>query len=207
MSDNAGYALWGIGALVLAVSSLAAHRMSFSFVVKSALAWAAIIFVVVLAVSHRYEMQAVLSSFNQALGIEEQQVTGGAVRIRMSADGHFWARATINGQEQLMMIDTGATITALTAETAERVGVKPDGRTTPLSTANGMVEAQQGRIETFEIGPLKTKDMGAVISPAFGDLNVVGMNFLSRLGSWRVEGRTLILEPGKGDSTPPADVD
>ena len=34
-----------------------------------------------------------------------------------------------------------------------------------------------------------------VVSPAFGETDVLGMNFLSRLKSWRVEGSTLILEP------------
>jgi aspartyl protease family protein len=28
-----------------------------------------------------------------------------------------------------------------------------------------------------------------------GDTNLLGMNFLSSLESWRVEGRTLVLEP------------
>ncbi|RZL97585.1 MAG: TIGR02281 family clan AA aspartic protease, partial [Sphingomonas sp.] len=39
------------------------------------------------------------------------------------------------------------------------------------------------------------RDLSAVVSPAFGDVNVVGMNFLSRLKSWRVEDNTLILVP------------
>jgi aspartyl protease family protein len=146
------------------------------------------------------------------VGIDDQQVSGDTVRIRMSPDGHFWARATINGHEQLMLIDSGATVTALSEETAQRVGIKPDGLGVQLSTANGMVDAQHGRIAELAIGPLKTLDMGVVISPAFGDNNVLGMNFLSRLGSWRVEGKTLVLEPGKdrgsanggvqGDDTP-----
>jgi aspartyl protease family protein len=44
-----------------------------------------------------------------------------------------------------------------------------------------------------EVGDVATRELGVVVSPAFGDSDVLGMNFLSRLGSWRVEGRTLIL--------------
>ncbi|MEZ0243893.1 MAG: retroviral-like aspartic protease family protein, partial [Sphingomonas sp.] len=125
MLDNAGNMLWAIGAMVLAVSALAAHRMSLSFAIRSALAWAAIIFVVVLAVSHRYEMQAMFSSVTQTLGIDEQQVSGGTVRIRMSADGHFWARVKLNGVEHMMLIDSGATYTAISEETAQAAGITP----------------------------------------------------------------------------------
>jgi aspartyl protease family protein len=34
-----------------------------------------------------------------------------------------------------------------------------------------------------------------VVSPAFGDTDVLGMNFLSRLKSWRVEDGVLVLVP------------
>ena len=34
-----------------------------------------------------------------------------------------------------------------------------------------------------------------VSAPGLSDLDVLGMNFLSKLESWRVEGRTLILVP------------
>jgi aspartyl protease family protein len=198
MLDNAGNMLWAIGAIVLAMSALAAQRMSLGFAIKAALTWAAIIFVVVLAVSHRYEMQAMFSGVTQALGIDEQQVSGGTVRIRMSPDGHFWARVKLNGVDHMMLIDSGATYTAISDRTAQAAGIEPGRTTVQLNTANGVVEAKRARIELLDVGPLQTRDLGVVVSPAFGDTDVLGMNFLSRLGSWRVEGRTLILEPGKG---------
>ena len=34
-----------------------------------------------------------------------------------------------------------------------------------------------------------------MIAPNIGETNVIGMNLLSRLASWRVEGRTMILVP------------
>jgi aspartyl protease family protein len=41
-----------------------------------------------------------------------------------------------------------------------------------------------------------------VTSPGLGDLDVLGMNFLSKLQSWRVEGRTLVLVPHHPQSSP-----
>src|SRR3546814_14783536 len=49
----------------------------------------------------------------ELLDVGDQQVVGDEVRIRMSPDGHFWARATINGVPRRLLIDSGATITAL----------------------------------------------------------------------------------------------
>src|SRR5688500_16254586 len=46
------------------------------------------------------------------LGLDSQEVVGKEVRIRMAADGHFWADATLNGVKRRMLIDSGATVTA-----------------------------------------------------------------------------------------------
>jgi aspartyl protease family protein len=47
----------------------------------------------------------------------------------------------------------------------------------------------------LRFGTIVARDLPVVVSPAFGTTDVLGMNFLSKLKSWRVEGRTLILEP------------
>ncbi len=64
-----------------------------------------------------------------------------------------------------------------------------------LRTANGTVNAQTGTIRELRFGTIVARQLAVVVSPAFGDTDVIGMNFLSRLKSWRVEGKTLILEP------------
>jgi aspartyl protease family protein len=64
-----------------------------------------------------------------------------------------------------------------------------------VSTANGTVDARRARAERVAVGALSTEDLTVFVAPNFGDLDVLGMNFLSRLKSWRVEGNVLILEP------------
>ncbi|RZM32616.1 MAG: TIGR02281 family clan AA aspartic protease, partial [Sphingomonas sp.] len=66
---------------------------------------------------------------------------------------------------------------------------------TVIETANGAVTARTATAHRVTIGTVTATDLGVVSSPAFGDTNVIGMNFLSRLASWRVEGGTLILTP------------
>ena len=138
-----------------------------------------------------------LSQLTAKLGLDDQQVVGDEVRIRMSPDGHFWANATIDGTERRMLIDSGATVTALSAATAEAAGVERGGNLLPIMirTANGTVRAETGSIDRLELGSIEAEHLKTVISPSL-DVDILGMNFLSQLRSWRVEGQTLILDPG-----------
>ena len=131
------------------------------------------------------------------LGLDSQEVTGKEVRIRMAADGHFWADTTINGVPRRMLIDSGATVTALSDRTAAEASVEGNIGPVPvvLRTANGMAPARTGSVEELRLGNIVARDLKVVVSPAFADMEVIGMNFLSKLASWRVEGRTLILVP------------
>ena len=138
-----------------------------------------------------------LARMRAQLGLDDQQVSGGEVRIRMSPDGHFWARATINGVERRMLVDSGATVTALSERTARLASVDRDSNLFPLAmrTANGVVRAEAGSIERLRLGGIEARNLKVVISPALGDVDILGMNFLSQLDAWRVEGRTRILVP------------
>ncbi|WP_394653822.1 TIGR02281 family clan AA aspartic protease [uncultured Sphingomonas sp.] len=197
MSDDSASFLWGIGALVLVLSALSARRLSFGQIVRSALGWIVIFAVATMAFANRDRIAPIVTDIGERLGIGGQTVVGDTVRIQMSEDGHFWARVTLNDVEKRMLVDSGATITAVSEATAAEIGIEPNAVGFPvvINTANGSVTARRGRVERVSLGMLETKDLGVVVSPAFGDTNVLGMNFLSRLGSWRVEGRTLILEP------------
>ena len=141
--------------------------------------------------------QPQLGQFAERLGLDPQEVTGGEVRIRMARDGHFWADATVNGVRRRLLIDSGATVTAISERTAAAARVEGSLGPVPvvLRTANGMAPARAGTIDELRLGNIVARDLKVVVSPAFGDMEVIGMNFLSKLASWRVEGRTLILVP------------
>jgi aspartyl protease family protein len=142
-----------------------------------------------------------LARITDRLGLDNQEVHGGKVRIHMSPDGHFWARARINGVERRMLVDSGATITALSERTARLASVKRGATLFPLimQTANGAVRADTGTIKRLTLGNITAKGLKVAISPALGDIDILGMNFLSQLASWRVEGRTLIMEPKRAE--------
>jgi aspartyl protease family protein len=86
-----------------------------------------------------------LARFTGALGLDDQQVSGGTLRVRMSSDGHFWVVASINGVKRRMLIDSGATVTAISADTARAAAVDAGSGFAPvvLRTANGMAPARR----------------------------------------------------------------
>jgi aspartyl protease family protein len=158
------------------------------------LALAGILVLVVLQLSRldpRFEMAL------PQIGLPEQQVVGGATRIPLAPDGHFWVRARINGVPAAFMIDTGASITTLNPDTAGAAGLTPRRGGIPImmQTANGSVAAQIATIDTLSFGNIEASGLDAAIAPNLGPTNVIGMNLLGRLYSWRVEKNVMIMEP------------
>jgi len=131
------------------------------------------------------------------IGLPQQVVEGGETRVPLAGDGHFWLRALVNGRPVNFLVDTGATLTAVSAETAAATGLEPRNVALPvrMQTANGSVAAHLTTIDELRFGNVAARGLDAVIAPNLGPTNVLGMNFLSRLASWRVEGNTMILVP------------
>ncbi len=190
--------VFAIGALVLVGSALFSRRIGLGEIVRTALAWVAIFAVFIVGFSYQRELLAVWSRVSgEMIGANEQAIVGDTLRIRQSADGHFWVDAKVNAKPVRFLIDSGATTTAMTLRTAQRAGIDMSESPFPvvLITANGSVEAQRGTIQSLQIGPMVAQDLPVVVAEEFGDSNVIGMNFLSKLGSWRVEGAEMVLEP------------
>ncbi len=184
-----------VAAAILAV--VLARRVPVLRVALNLVSWVILGGLLIVVLQQRQQFDPYIQRAMQALKLQDQNVVGDTVRIRMSPDGHFWARVTIGDVSRRMLVDSGATLTALSSDTARAVGLKPAKPVFPviLNTANGMTRAQTAQIDSLRIGTIRADDVPVVVSPAFGDTDVLGMNFLSRLKSWRVEGSTLILEP------------
>ena len=129
-------------------------------------------------------------------GNQDMVVQGSEVRIRRSEDGHFYADAAVNGKKVQFLVDSGATVTTVSGETARRVGLEARGISPVIvETANGMAEAWRSRAETLRIGEIERGDFPVHIAGERAGMDLLGMNFLSSLSAWRVEGEWLILKP------------
>jgi len=163
-------------------------RLAFSFGLLAFL-----IFIVLQQAPYQPE----LSRLTGSLGLDNQKVSGKELRVSMAPDGHFWVAASINGARTRMLIYSGATVTAISTGTARAAGVDTGVGLTAvmLRTANGVAPARIGSIDELRVGNIVARNLKIVSAPGLGGLDVLGMNFLSKLDSWRVEGRTLILVP------------
>lgn len=197
MSERSGDILFYCLLLLLPLSALIARRIPLKSGFKMALAWLAIFIVGLMIVNQRDRFDPVIAGLRDALVGHDQMVSGSTVRIRMAEDGHLWAIVSVNGTRRRMLIDSGATTTALSSATASAAGVATDESPFPvvINTANGNIVARTATVTALTIGSIAANDLPVVVAPAFEDTDVIGMNFLSRLRSWRVEGRTMILEP------------
>ncbi|WP_375390420.1 TIGR02281 family clan AA aspartic protease [uncultured Sphingomonas sp.] len=183
--------------LVLPISALIARRVPLLRILTMLVSWAGLMALLLVIIAQRGRFDPYMARIASALKLNDQQVVGREVRIAMDADGHFWAKVSIAGVERRMLIDSGATITAVSTETAAAAGLKVDKPIFPLliQTANGQISADTSTVPELRLGNVAARDLPVLVSPAFGDTDVLGMNFLSRLKSWRVEGRTLVLTP------------
>ena len=153
--------------------------------------------IVAVILIQRAPFDPMLAGIADRFNLDGQDVVGEEVRIRMSPDGHFRADVTINGVRRKMLIDSGATVTALSVGTAQAAGLEPDSNVLPvvLQTANGATRAQTSSIGELRIGNIVARDLKVVVSPGLGNVDLLGMNFLTKLRRWSVEGRTLVLVP------------
>ncbi|MDF8334248.1 retropepsin-like aspartic protease family protein [Novosphingobium cyanobacteriorum] len=158
-----------------------------------------LIVVFCLAALRFVRLDPTFDSLGSSIALPAQTVSGTETRVPLSADGHYWIEARLNGTKQRFMVDTGATLTTLSEDVADEAGIGADPLALPvvMRTANGQVQARMGRAEKLRFGSIEASDMDVVIAPSTGGLNVLGMNFLTRLKGWRVEDGVLVLTPKK----------
>lgn len=194
MSDNNGaFALYYLIIIVAVAGSLIGMRQPIGKTLKMVLAWVAIFGVGFVLFSFRSEF----SGFGQRLRAEAMGsaiADGQALRIPVADDGHFWVEARVNGHPLRFMVDSGASITTVSRDSAEAAEMPIGSQRTVVHTANGPVSAIKGYADHLEVGSIERTDFPVDINE-HDDTNLLGMNFLSSLRSWRVEGNYLVLEP------------
>lgn len=207
-TDQAMSSIWFLLALVLVGSALLVRRLPAGGIIRMALLWV-VIFAVLLGLFDLAQKSGLISSRLteevakrspaelEKTELPTTRVEGGALRIPLAPDGHYWVEGTINGTPARFLIDSGASVTALSADTARSAGLNFDLNAPgiPMATANGRIEVQRSKVATLEVGPIRASDIDVVVSQAFGEVNVIGMSTLSRLKSWGVEEGVMVLTP------------
>ena len=179
--------------LVVVGSSLVSMRLPIGKTLKMAAAWVAIFAAGFVLFSFRSEFTALGSRLKaEAIGAPIQ--SGEQLRIPKAEDGHFWVNASVNGREVPFLVDSGASITTISKEIADQAGIETGFRVAEVETANGTVLMHRAYARRFQVGEIDRTEFPLFVN-ANSDSNVLGMNFLSSLESWRVEGNYLVLQP------------
>jgi len=108
--------------------------------------------------------------------------------------GHFSADGKVNGQSIRFMVDTGATITAIPAADARRLGIDvAKGQLVLLRTANGTARGHQVKLDVVSVGGVTLYGVDAVVMEGEGlSMPLLGMSFLNRM-DMRREGSVMTL--------------
>jgi aspartyl protease family protein len=160
-------------------------------------AWCVIFAALILIYSYRDEFTALRTRFVTELVPAQGQQTGAhSVAFPMEADGHFHVTATVDGRSIGFLVDTGASDIVLSPGDARRMGLDPDrlSYTMRAMTANGMVLGAPIQINRLKIGPIEMMMVPATVNRAEMSTSLLGMEFLRRLRSWRVENGRLTFE-------------
>jgi aspartyl protease family protein len=135
----------------------------------------------------------------QARQEEQKPAPGSSARVMLSADGrgHFETDLVVNGRPLKAMVDTGASVVALTYEDGRALGlVRPGDRfDMKLQTANGTAGAKRVFLSNVRLGGISLSNVEGIIAQegALG-VNLLGMTFLKELRTFEMQGGRLILE-------------
>jgi len=184
--------LYLLMAVMLVIGMLMTRREPAARMFTFGLAWVAV-----------FASGFILFAFRDNLGWVAQRLRAEAVgtpvtqgqesRIPMAIDGHFWVDARLNGRDIKFLVDSGATTTTVDRGTARLAGVEISSRRDQyVRTGNGVIRVASGRADELVIGGIVRRDVALEIADN-DDLNVLGMNYLSSLRRWGVEGRWLVL--------------
>ncbi len=122
---------------------------------------------------------------------------GRMVQLKAGAYGHFYSRVHVNGRAVQAMVDTGASIVALTHDDARNAGIhiRDSDYTHRVSTANGIARVAMVTLDSVAIEDIVVRDVrAAVAEPGKLTKTLLGMSFLGQLRRAEMSRGVLVLE-------------
>ncbi|MBV9509896.1 MAG: TIGR02281 family clan AA aspartic protease [Caulobacteraceae bacterium] len=122
---------------------------------------------------------------------------GEAAQLVKSADGHYWADANVDGKAVHVLVDTGATTVALTADDARRLGFEPKtlNYNYRVTTANGPARAAKITLASVSVAGAEVQGVDAMVIDQGLQTSLLGMTYLGRLSQFEATPTSLILRP------------
>lgn len=120
--------------------------------------------------------------------------SGTRVVLSAGSGGHFFTQGQINGRAVQLVVDTGATMVALSVTDAERVGLNHTaGQPVQMSTANGVIPGWRLKLASVRVGDVVVYDVDAIVSSGALPYVLLGNSFLARFQMTRTN-EQMVLE-------------
>lgn len=142
--------------------------------------------------------QAAVETFEESRSRQQDTSSGfeRSVTLKANRNGHFYARADINGRSIAVLVDTGATGVSLSYDDAREIGITPheSDYTILTRTANGIGRAAPVTLDHVRIDSVEVRNVrGMIAEPGALHVTLLGMEFIRRLSRFELRGRELIL--------------
>jgi aspartyl protease family protein len=116
-----------------------------------------------------------------------------SVVLAADARGHFIADGAVNGGAVRFLVDTGATVVALPARDAQRLGIDYlKGQPGLTQTASGPAPAWRVRLDRVRVGGIEISNVEAIVIEQGLEVGLLGMSFLNRV-EMRRDGAAMTL--------------
>lgn len=133
----------------------------------------------------------------RAVPVKAPPASPGSVQLQPDGRGHYNTTVKLNGKPVDGIIDTGASFIAISEDMARRVGFSANSLDFKYTsqTANGAVKVALVMLDRVEIGGIRVSDVQASVHKN-GELSnvLIGMSFLKKLDSYRVDNGVLKLQ-------------
>ncbi|MXP40638.1 TIGR02281 family clan AA aspartic protease [Altererythrobacter soli] len=120
---------------------------------------------------------------------------GGPLVLPRAGDGHFYADVRVDTRDYRMLVDTGASVVALTGEDARGMGLHwdPSALAPVAHGASGPVLGVPVVLDSVAVGDFEARSVQAVIVPEGLPVSLLGQTFLSSVPNVRISGDDLTL--------------
>ena len=193
--DEFGRFVYLMPIVLMLGTGILVSRRNLTDSLRQMLIWLVIILGVATAYLYRYDAQNVgyrlLGGLMPGRAVVVTDRDGDQeVVLYKAMNGHFEANASVNGQTINMLVDTGASMIALTQEDAVAAGIIPENLTYSVTvmTANGVATAAPVTLSEISIGPITRRNVPATVAePGRLDQSLLGMSFLGTLSSLQMQ--------------------
>ena len=128
--------------------------------------------------------------------VASQSSGNGPAAATLTADsaGHFVTTGNVNGTTIRFLVDTGASMIALGASDARRIGLDPNkGEVGFSQTANGVTQVTRVKLNSVRVGDIVLNNVDATVHQQDLPYALLGMSFLNRMEMQR-NGETMTLK-------------